>query len=66
MNVLLVMVLNLGVCGRFLTKDFEDTGVLICGSFFVVVIVFSKSFVYLGSLMDVKIVGWTDLWWQVG
>ncbi len=29
--ILLVMVLNLGVCSRFLTKDFVDMDVLICG-----------------------------------
>ncbi len=66
MNVLLVIILNLGVCSRFLTKDFVDMGGLICGSKYSVVVVFLKSFVYSGSLMDVKIVGRTDLWWLVG
>ncbi len=66
MNVLLVMVLNLGVCSRFLTKDFVDTNILICGSNFSFVVGFSKSFVNSGSLTDVRIVGRSDLWWLVG
>ncbi len=66
MTVLMVMVLNLGVCSRFLTNNFVDTNVLICGSNVTGVVVVSKSFVYLGSLAGVSIVGRTDLWWMVG
>ena len=55
----MVMVLNLGVCSRFLTNDFVATDVT-------GVVVVSKSFVYLGSLAGVIIVGQTDLWWLVG
>ncbi len=64
--MLMVMVLNLDVRSRFLTKDFVDTNVLICGLNFSVVVVFLKSFVYSGSFTDVRIVGWADLWWLVG
>ncbi len=66
MTVLLVMVLNLGVRSRFLTNDFVNTNVLICGSKFSFVVGFSKSVVYLGLMMDVRNVGQTDLWWLVG
>ncbi len=66
MSVLLVMVLNLGVCSRLLTKDFVATNVLHCGLNFSFIDCFSNSFVYLGSLMDVRIVEQTDLWWLVG
>ena len=50
MTVLMVMVLNLGVCSRFLTNNFMVTNVLICGLNDTGVVVVSKSFVYLGSL----------------
>ena len=66
MTVLMVMVLNLGVFSRFLTNNFMDTNVLICGSKFSFVVGFSKSVVYLGLMMDVRNVGQTDLWWLVG
>jgi hypothetical protein len=62
----MVMVLNLGVWSRFLTNNFVDSNVLICGPNVTGVVVVSKSFVYLGSLAGVSIVGWTDLWWLVG
>jgi hypothetical protein len=62
----MVMVLNHDVCSRFLTKDFMDTDVLICGSKFSGFVVFLKSSMYSGSLMGVRIVGQTDLWWLVG
>jgi hypothetical protein len=55
----MVMVLNLGVCSRFLTNDFVNTNVT-------GVVVVLKSFAYSGSLAGVSIVGWTDLWWLVG
>ncbi len=64
--MLMVMVLNLGVCSRFLINNFMDTNILICGSNVTGVVVVSKSFVYLGSLVGVSIVGQTDLWWPVG
>ncbi len=66
MNVLLVMVLNLDVCSRLLTKDSVDTDVWIVSSNFSFVFDFLKSFLYSGLLTDVMIVGWTDLWWLVG
>ncbi len=65
-TVLVVMVLNLGVCSRFLTNNFVDTNFLIYGLDVTGVVVVSKSFMYSGSLTDVSIVGWTDLWWLVG
>jgi hypothetical protein len=64
-NVLLVMVLNLGVCIRFLTKDLVATNVLICGLNFSAVVGFLKSFVYLRLLTGVRIVGQIDLLWLV-
>jgi hypothetical protein len=57
----MVMVLNLGVCSRFLTNNFMNTNVLICGSNVTGVVVVMKSFVYLGLLTGVSIVGRTDL-----
>ncbi len=62
----MVLVLNLGVWSRFLTNNFVDTNVLICGSNVIGGVVVMKSFVYLGLLAGVSIVGWTDLWWLVG
>ncbi len=62
----MVMVLNFGVCIRFLTNDFVDTNVLICCLNVTDVAVILKSFVYLGSLAGVSIVRRTDLWWLVG
>jgi hypothetical protein len=62
----MVMVLNLGVCSRFLTNDFMDTNVLVCGSNVTGVVDVSKSFVYTISLAGVSMVGQTDLWWLVG
>jgi hypothetical protein len=58
------VVLNLGVCSRFLKNNFVDTNVLISG--LNVTGVVSKSFVYAGLLAGVSIVGRTDLWWLVG
>jgi hypothetical protein len=46
-TVLMVIVLNFGVCSRFMTKDFVDANVLICGSNFYVVVVFLKSFAHV-------------------
>ncbi len=66
MSVLLVMVLNLGVCIIFLTKDFVDINVLIFGLNFSFLADFLKSFLYSGSLIDVRIVEQRDLWWLVG
>jgi hypothetical protein len=66
MTVLMVLVLNLGVWSRFLTHDFVDTNVLICGLNVIGVVVVSKRFVYSGLLAGVSIVGQTDLWWLVG
>ncbi len=62
----MVVVLNLGVCRRFLTNNFVDTNVLICGLNVTGVVVVSKNFVYLGLLVVVSIVGWTGLCWLVG
>jgi hypothetical protein len=62
----MVMVLHLGVCSRFLTNNFMDTNVFICGSSVTDVFVVSKSFVYSGLLAGVNIVWRTDLWWLVG
>ena len=62
----MVMVLNLGVCHRFLTNNFVDAVVLICGSNVPGIVDVSKSFVYSGSLAGVSVVGRTDLWWLVG
>jgi hypothetical protein len=62
----MVLVLNLGVLSRFLTNNFVDTNVLICGLNIIGVVVVSKSFVYSGLLAGVNIVGRTDLWWLVG
>jgi hypothetical protein len=59
----MVLVLNLGIWRRFLTNDYVDTDVLICGSNVTGVVVVLKSFVYLGLLAGVSIVGRTDLWW---
>ena len=61
-TVLMVMVLNLSVCSRFLTNNFMDTNVLIFGLNVTGVVVVSKSFVYSGLLMGVSIVSQTDLW----
>ncbi len=59
----MVMVLNLGVCSKFLTNNFVDTNVLIRGSNVTGVAVFSKSVVYSGSLVGgVSIVGQSNLW----
>ncbi len=66
MTVLIVMVLNRGVCSRFLTNNFEDTNVSICGSHVTDFVDATKSFVYSRSLAGVSIVGQTDLWWLVG
>jgi hypothetical protein len=62
----MVLVLNLGVWSRFLTNNFVDRDVLICGSNVIGVVVVLKSFMYSGSLAGVSIVGWTDLWWLAG
>ncbi len=62
----MAMVLNLGVCSRFLTNNFVDTNVLICGLNVTGVVVVLKSFVYLGLLTGVSMGGGTDLWWLVG
>ena len=62
----MVVVLNLGVWSRFLTNNYVDTNVLICGSNVTGVVVVSKSSVYLESLAGVSIVGRTDLWWLLG
>jgi hypothetical protein len=59
------MVLNLGVCIRFLTKDLVANNVLICGLNFSAVVGFLKILVYLGLLTDVRIVGRIDLSWLV-
>ncbi len=64
-TVLMVMVLNLDVCSRFLTKNFTVTNVLICGLNASGVVVVLKNFVYLGWMMGVSIVGRIDLWWLV-
>ncbi len=56
-TVLMVMVLNLSVCSRFLTNNFMDTNVLIFGLNVTGVVVVSKSFVYSESLTGVSIVG---------
>jgi hypothetical protein len=53
----MVMVLNLGVCSRFLTKDVVDIDVLICGSNFPGSVVFSKDFVYSGTLWVLGLLG---------
>jgi hypothetical protein len=58
----MVLVLNLGVWSKVLTNNFVDTDVLICGLNVIGVVVVSKSFVYLGSLAGLSIVGRTDLW----
>jgi hypothetical protein len=47
-TVLMGMVLNLGVCSRFLTNNFVDTNVLICGLNVTGVVVVLRSFVYSG------------------
>ncbi len=62
----MVLVLNLGVWSRFLTNNFVDANVLICGSNVTGAVVVLKSFVYSGLLAGVSIVGRTDLWWLVG
>ncbi len=64
--MLMVLVLNLVVWSRFLTDNFVDTNVLICGSNVTGAVVVSKIFVYSGSLAGVSIVRQTDLWWLVG
>ncbi len=64
--VLMVLVLNLGVWSRFLTNNFADNNVLICGLNVIAVVIVSKSFVYSGLLGGVSNVGQTDLWWLVG
>ncbi len=63
---MMIVVLNLGVCSRFLTNDFIDTNVLICCSNVTGVVVVLKSFVYSRLLVGVIIVGRADLWWLVG
>jgi hypothetical protein len=65
-TVLIVLVLNLGVWSRFLTNNFVDTNVLICGSNVIGVVEVLKSLMYLGLLAGVSIVGRMDLWWLVG
>ncbi len=62
----MVMAVNLCVCSRFLTNNFVDTDDLICGSNVTGIVDVSKSFVNLGSLAGVSMVGETDLWWLVG
>jgi hypothetical protein len=57
--------LKLGDCGNFLTPNFVDINVLICGLSVTGVVVVLKSFVYSGLLTGVSIVGGTDLWWLV-
>ncbi len=64
-SVLMVTVLNLGVCSSFLTSNFVDTNVLICGSNVTGFVDVLKSVVYSGSLVGVSMVGQTDLWWLV-
>ncbi len=49
-----------------MTNDIVDTNVLICGSNVIGDVVVLKSFVYLGSLAGVSIVGQMDFWWLVG
>ncbi len=61
----MILVLNLGAWTRFLTNNFADTNVLICGSNVISVVVVLKNFVYLRSLAGVSIVGQADLWWLV-
>ncbi len=61
MTLLIVLVLSLGFWSRFLTNNFVDTDVLICGSNVTGVVVVSKSFLYSRSLAGVSIVGRTDL-----
>ncbi len=56
-TVLIVMVLNLGVYSGFLTNNFMDINVLICGSNITGIVDVSKSLVYSGLLVGVSIEG---------